>query len=148
MAFLPSPRECKCSLQEMNQRTSEQQISPYSRCHNCADWMMVLCLGVNLKWGSWQQFQSSFFPPNLTPDQRPREFLSVTSHQHLQSQGTVLDICAKWFVKQAWAPNSPRMTRECFVYDNLISLNSEKHTGMRSKISGLNASFIIAFMAM
>lgn len=24
MAFLPSPRECKCSLQEMNQRTSEQ----------------------------------------------------------------------------------------------------------------------------
>lgn len=48
----------------------------------------------------------------------------------------------------AWAPDSSKDDQEVpFVYDNLFILNLEKHTGMRNKISGLRASFIIAFMA-
>lgn len=71
----------------------------------------------------------------------------MTSHQHLQSQGTLLGICAKQFIKQARVPKSAEDGQRVeIVYNDLTSLNLEKHTGMRNQISGLRASFITAFM--
>lgn len=54
---------------------------------------MILCLDVNLKCESCKVL----FLPSLTP----KDLLSMTSHQHLHSQGPLLDMCAKQCTAQS-----------------------------------------------